>query len=76
MLAKIERFVVLSSITRTSRSRSETVREGGGAAAFSTPKSTTKLKVLPWPGSLSTHSEPSIISTSWFEMASPSPVPP
>ena len=35
-----------------------------------------KVKVLPFPGSLSTSIDPSIISTSVLEIASPRPVPP
>ena len=39
-------------------------------------KRAVKWNVLPLPGSLSTHSRPPIIATSWEQIARPSPVPP
>ena len=47
-----------------------------GCTSVWRPKRALKWKVEPWPGVLSTQTWPSISSTSFLEMARPSPVPP
>ncbi len=48
----------------------------GASVGASTGKDTQKEKTLPLPTSLSRRSLPPISVTSWFEIASPRPVPP
>ena len=77
---KISSALSLSSTTKTLVSASALTRSTRERRALSPSRSsgkgTSKKKVLPLPGSLSTAIEPPMSSTNWREIARPSPVPP
>ena len=74
---RMNRLVSLSSTTSTRSSRSGWGRVAAGRGATEVCSSrAVKEKVLPRPGWLSTWMRPCIASTSCWEMARPSPVPP
>ncbi|MNM62985.1 hypothetical protein D3C81_743380 [compost metagenome] len=77
MLDRISRALALSSTTNTrlpSNSSAVTMRRKWLSRC--TPRLTSKWKVEPRPGSLSTQMRPPINSTRCREMARPNPVPP
>jgi hypothetical protein len=75
--SRITRLVRLSSTTST-RTSWRAAREGAGLLSIGAADSRVRVNqnVLPFPASLSTPTWPPMRSTSFLQMASPSPVPP